>query len=157
LITLIGLPGVGKSSIIRSTLHHLSERSLLKGGSILLNARAVFSCETFIRKLNFQLIHENPIMFSQAKEFCEKSQHDCIKTFNLIMQKISYIEGSILMVMDNCEELIERDRNNFKILLSTILCLVPKIKILLTSRVRLACSLPESDEEFIVLSSLTNF
>ena len=49
-------------------------------------------------------------MFGSAKQHSLSSQSDCLSTFNLIMRKISYIKDDILLVIDNCEELIEKDR-----------------------------------------------
>ena len=52
LFTLMGLPGIGKSSLIANTLDYISERSLLKGGSIFINARGITDCEVFLRNFN---------------------------------------------------------------------------------------------------------
>ena len=52
LFTMIGLPGVGKSSLAKATMHYIEERSLLKGGAILTDARNIRNCELFVRKLN---------------------------------------------------------------------------------------------------------
>ena len=52
LYTLMGLPGVGKSSLISDTLGYISERSLLKGGSIFVNARGISDCENLTRMIN---------------------------------------------------------------------------------------------------------
>jgi predicted AAA+ superfamily ATPase len=68
LITLMGLPGVGKSSLIKATLQYIQDRSLLRGGLILTNAQSISNCELLVRTLNNQLISENPFMFGSAKE-----------------------------------------------------------------------------------------
>jgi hypothetical protein len=39
----------------------------------------------------------------------------------LILNKIKDIKEEILMVIDNCEDIIENDRQNFKVLISIIL------------------------------------
>lgn len=52
LITLMGLPGVGKSSLVKATLQYIQDRSLLKGGLIITDARSINNCELFVRKLN---------------------------------------------------------------------------------------------------------
>ena len=41
LFNLIGWPGIGKSALVASILDYISERSLLKGGSIYFNARNI--------------------------------------------------------------------------------------------------------------------
>ena len=68
LFTLMGLPGIGKSSLIANTLDYISERSLLKGGSIFINARGITDCEVFLRNFNQLMISENPILFGNARD-----------------------------------------------------------------------------------------
>ena len=48
----MGLPGVGKSSLVKATLQYIQDRSLLRGGLIIIDARSIGSCELFVRKLN---------------------------------------------------------------------------------------------------------
>ena len=48
----MGLPGIGKSSLIADTLGYISERNLLKGGSIFVNARGISDCENLTRIVN---------------------------------------------------------------------------------------------------------
>lgn len=79
-----------------------------------------------------------------------------MSTFILIIRKISYIKEEILLVIDNCEELIENDRLNFKIVLSVFFATINSIKILLTTRMRLGSGISEAQEEIIVLSGLNN-
>ena len=45
--------------------------------------------------------------------------------FNLILTKLALIEGQILIVIDNAEDLIKNDKNDFKMLISMILQRVP--------------------------------
>lgn len=73
-----------------------------------------------------------------------------------MLGKISFIKEEILFVIDNCEDLIEGDTSNFKILISMILAKIPVIKILMTTRVRLGSGLNEANEEIIVLNGLNN-
>ena len=67
LFNLIGWPGIGKSALVASILDYISERSLLKGGSIYFNARNIQMCESFIRNFNQVLISENPTLFGIVK------------------------------------------------------------------------------------------
>ena len=52
LFNLIGWPGTGKSALVASMLDYISERSLLKGGSIYFNARNISICEVFVKNFN---------------------------------------------------------------------------------------------------------
>ena len=45
--------------------------------------------------------------------------------FNLILSKLNFIDGAILIVIDNSEDLIKSDKNDFKMLISMILQRVP--------------------------------
>jgi predicted AAA+ superfamily ATPase len=56
LLTLLGLPGIGKSSLVRKTIQHINERALLPGGYILLNIRGIKDCEVFMRTFNNQMV-----------------------------------------------------------------------------------------------------
>lgn len=79
LFNLIGWPGVGKSALAASILAYISERDLLKGGSIYFNARNISMCELFIRNFNQVLISENPILFGNTRE-PDKLKQEPIKT-----------------------------------------------------------------------------
>jgi putative protein kinase ArgK-like GTPase of G3E family len=50
--TVIGLPGVGKSALIKSTLQYIQDRCLKRGGIIYTDARSNSNCEIFVHKLN---------------------------------------------------------------------------------------------------------
>ena len=63
LFNLIGWGGTGKSALVSSVLDYISERGLLKGGSIYFNARNITMCEVFIQNINQVLISENPTLF----------------------------------------------------------------------------------------------
>ena len=54
------MPGVGKSSLVLSTLEWVGERSLLRGGAIYFNARDINCSVIFTRKLCNQLAKDNP-------------------------------------------------------------------------------------------------
>ena len=70
------------------------------------------------------------------------------------MSKIAIIED-ILLVIDNAEDLIYNDKNDFKMLISMILQRVPQLKIFITSRIRLT-STADFKEEIIILNNLNN-
>ena len=41
LISVVGLPGVGKTVLVKNTIHHIQERRLLAGGFIFSNAQNI--------------------------------------------------------------------------------------------------------------------
>ena len=105
LFNLIGWPGTGKSALVSSVLDYISERGLLKGGSIYFNARNINMCEMFIRNFNQVLISENPTLFGITRERYQLKQEP-IKTLQSILSKIAIIDGDIVLVIDNAEEVI---------------------------------------------------
>ena len=64
----MGMPGVGKSSLMMNTLHFIADRELLKGGSIFVNARNLTVCEVFLREFVNKLIEENSTLFGHAND-----------------------------------------------------------------------------------------
>jgi hypothetical protein len=56
-----------------------------------------------------------------------------VKTLQAILAKISIIDGDIVLVIDNAEELIVNERSDFSMLISMMLTRVSQLKILLTS------------------------
>ena len=62
---------------------------------------------------------------------------------------------AILMVFDNAEEIMEAHKSDFKIFIKMILNKIKKLKILLTSLVRLS-STADLHEEIVLLNNLNN-
>ena len=51
LVALLGLPGIGKSSIVRNALHFITERKFFTGGVILVQLKNVQDIYTFNKRL----------------------------------------------------------------------------------------------------------
>jgi Cdc6-like AAA superfamily ATPase len=161
LLTLLGLPGIGKSSLVRKTIQHISERMLLPGGYIIINVRGIKDCEVFLRTFNQQVItEENPMFYftlGQALEQGRSMQQDSLTITDLILEKIASLEQKVLLVIDNAEDLITFDKtthkNSFKQLVQYFLNQVPNLKILLTTRQRLKLQ-SDFNEEVILLYGL---
>ena len=60
-----------------------------------------------------------------------------MKVLKLILTKIVRVEGDILLVIDNAEDLIQNDKSNFRKLVSYFLQRIPQMKILLTTKILL--------------------
>ena len=72
----------------------------------------------------------------------------------LIIAKLNRIDGELLLVIDNCEDLITVDKTNFRKLVSYFLQRVQQMKVLLTTRVLLH-NAAEFKEETVCLSGLS--
>jgi Ni2+-binding GTPase involved in maturation of urease and hydrogenase len=55
LISVVGMPGVGKTALVRNTIHHIAERRLLSGGWIFTNAQNIQDCEVYLKKFLTQV------------------------------------------------------------------------------------------------------
>jgi hypothetical protein len=154
---LIGLPGVGKSGLARKTLQFIDERRLLSGGFIFINLRSMKDTEVFIRTFTELLVTGYPADFGAVANSALKKKEalsDSHQVLDYILTKISQFQKETLMVFDNSEDLIAYDKNSFKQLVSTFLTKIPKLKILLTSNVRLQ-SVKDFTEETILLYELS--
>ena len=80
------------------------------------------------------------------------SEIDKLQSFLTVLAQTN---TKIVFVLDNIEDLIENDKVNFRNVVRLILVSSPFIKVVLTSRVRMA-SLPEINEEIFVLSQLSS-
>jgi Cdc6-like AAA superfamily ATPase len=137
LLTLLGLPGIGKSSLARKTIQHINERMLLPGGYIMLNVRGIKYCEDFLRTFIKQVAAKgNPM---SADIFVGQEQgvtyEDSFSITTLILEKFASIQKKILLVIDNAEDLISsQDKHDFKSLVLYFLNQVPTLQILMTTR-----------------------
>lgn len=89
---MLGLPGIGKSSLVRKTIQHIVERRLLPGGYIVLNVRTIKDCEVFLRAFNNCLVKHNPLLFDVlgvSKDNGRKVQQESLCITDLILGKIT--------------------------------------------------------------------
>jgi len=155
LLTLLGLPGIGKSSLARKTIQHINERFLLPGGYIMLNVRGIKDCEVFLRSFNKQVVTKENQM--SAEIFVGQEQgvanQDSFSITTIILEKFASIQKKILLVIDNAEDLITNDKHNFKTLVLYFLNQVPTLQILMTTRCRLKMH-NDLNEEIILIYGL---
>lgn len=71
-----------------------------------------------------------------------------------ILVRISQFQRDLVIVLDNAEDLISNDKVNFKPLVSNFLTKIPKLKMLLTSSLRLQ-NVKDFTEETILLFELS--
>jgi hypothetical protein len=58
LVNIMGLPGIGKSSLVKNAIHYMAERRLFKTGIIFISAKGLITCELFLKQL-ITFIKEN--------------------------------------------------------------------------------------------------
>lgn len=50
-VTIIGLPGIGKTALTKNAVHYMADRRLFKQGIIFLQLKGFMSLELFMKKL----------------------------------------------------------------------------------------------------------
>lgn len=58
LVNILGLPGIGKTSLSKNSVHYISERKLFKAGIIFVPTKGFINCELFLKQLT-NFIKEN--------------------------------------------------------------------------------------------------
>jgi predicted AAA+ superfamily ATPase len=108
LLTLLGVSGIGKSSLVQRTLQHINQRQLLPGGFVVLNIRGVKNCLMLRRAITSKVFEGWAAMVG-----IEISQ-DSEAATELILEKLALFNQRLIWVIDDAEDLISADRNSFK-------------------------------------------
>ena len=76
LIALLGLPGIGKSAMVRNTMHYILERKLFLGGIMLINLKNAKSLRDLIKKLKKIMIQALKLPFGIKRDTLEHAEKD---------------------------------------------------------------------------------
>ncbi len=63
LITVVGIAGVGKSALVKNTIHHIHERRIILGGYFYFDAQNIKDSEVFIKQFVSQAERDKIQMF----------------------------------------------------------------------------------------------
>ena len=147
LITLLGHPGVGKSTVANYAMHYVLERRYFSGGVILVNLQQVRHFNTIERKMKKVIISSLNLKFGELRTRIEKAKDDVIceyivdffqqrnDDFKLTNQSAKNSTGKLNFVLcfDNVEELITNEGEKFRKFLAVILNDCPNLRIVVTS------------------------
>lgn len=140
IVTIIGPPGIGKTSISRNLSNFYKERRMFRDGIIYIKLRGITSAQMFLTQFSLCIraaagdideemlqndkdLHE-PIMKKHYSAVEDKQD----EALELLKNK------QVLIVLDNCEDPIDNDHEDFVYELERILEVCSKVKVLLTSR-----------------------
>lgn len=56
LVTIIGLPGIGKTALCKNAIHYIFSRKLFQNGIVFMQLKGYTNCEIFLKKLLTNLI-----------------------------------------------------------------------------------------------------
>ncbi len=122
LVTVKGPPGIGKTSVVKALAHHFLERLTFKDGVIFVSIRGLESADSVI----------NEIFLS-----CKPKPDQSFVQIDDKLQLIASILGEkdVLLILDNAEDSLNKDRVCMLSVLHFLLTKIPKLKILVTSRI----------------------
>lgn len=149
IVTVIGLRGIGKSSLVRNTLHYVSERKLFSRGIFLIQLkdsrtclalfklimRAILSAIDFDKgdreaQRNFEEQHcTRSSMIAYFISFFNNKQEEKLKKSS----KLSGEQHLFLLCLDNAEKILENDREEFLDFLEELYDSCPDIRVIITS------------------------
>lgn len=79
LVTVIGLPGIGKSSLCKNAVHYIAERRMFKQGIVFLPLKGYMSFELFMKKLVVNFVMSNfELDIEEKKDLRDKNIDDLL-------------------------------------------------------------------------------
>jgi len=140
IVTIKGLPGIGKTSMAKIVSHFFMERKTFSDGIIYISARGVESSDAFITQLHVAIKSASDTVSVQTKD--------------KLAQILAALQSKhVLLIIDNAEDPLNKDKAQFVNLIHTILDQLPLMKILVTSRMHLG-SLSDLTEKVFNLAPL---
>eukprot|EP00826_Nyctotherus_ovalis_P058231 TRINITY_DN798_c0_g1_i2.p1 TRINITY_DN798_c0_g1~~TRINITY_DN798_c0_g1_i2.p1 ORF type:complete len:1311 (-),score=269.74 TRINITY_DN798_c0_g1_i2:1305-5237(-) len=129
IVTIKGLAGIGKSSMAKTLAHFFMERRTFSDGVIFISARGIESTNVLLTQL---------LISAKCAPCTPKSKTESIL--------VALEDKEILLIIDNAEDTLNKDKFKFLNMIQTLLNKLPKLKILVTSRTHLG-SLPDLTEK----------
>jgi len=139
-VSILGPPGIGKTSISRNLANFYKERTLFRDGIIYVKLRGCTSSQMFLTQLSLSikaaagdikqdnLENEDSLLEPQMKKNYSSIEDKKGETLDILKNK------QVLLVLDNCEDPIDNDHERFVYELEKVLGYCGKVKVLLTSR-----------------------
>ena len=143
LVNILGTPGIGKTSLVRNLCHHIRDRKRFEDGIIYISLRGCESGHMFLTRLSLKIQENSKIdgfLLAALEKLKSKdssnddyeNEKDQHKMKRFICQILK--DKEVLLVLDNCEDPLEDDGDQFVKQLEFLLSKCVKIRVLLTSR-----------------------
>ncbi|CAI2359291.1 unnamed protein product [Moneuplotes crassus] len=148
LVSILGLSGIGKTSIARNLADYLKQRHKFRDGIIYVGLRGCESSQMFLANLSL-IIRTEIQLENDYKKMKDSEVEDRALVHSFLRDK------QILLILDNCEDPIDSDEVNFTKEIESILDECSESKFLLTSRTALELRSHHKEMQF-PLESLSN-
>ncbi|CAI2383139.1 unnamed protein product [Moneuplotes crassus] len=130
-VWLTGEYGIGKSAIVKELCHLVYDRDLFKQGVLYIPLKNVQDFESLVDKLFRTMMYS--FVNEEDKKFLESKMNDEVS--HMYHSCFSCIKNyEILIILDNCDDYMRHNENNFRRLVKDITQKVQNTKILLTSQ-----------------------
>jgi predicted ATPase len=140
LVTIKGMPGIGKTTLAKSVGKFLDERSYFQDGIIWIGVRAQNLSVTLS-----QIAHE-------VTRFKDPEKHNANCSKECLFKQLK--DKEMLIILDNIEDPLLREGQDFREFVSTLLTLCPNVRMLCTSRMAIG-QLPSVSEKVMMICQLT--
>eukprot|EP00826_Nyctotherus_ovalis_P053578 TRINITY_DN6985_c0_g2_i2.p1 TRINITY_DN6985_c0_g2~~TRINITY_DN6985_c0_g2_i2.p1 ORF type:complete len:523 (+),score=126.07 TRINITY_DN6985_c0_g2_i2:534-2102(+) len=127
LVTVMGLPGIGKTSVTKALAQHLLERGTPSDGIIYVSARGLESTDAVVDEVHMA----SKPSAKEAKEILSANDKKLPLILNLLANK------EVILILDNMEDPLNKDRARLLNMLHCLLTKLPKLKIMATSQMAL--------------------
>jgi predicted ATPase len=124
-VNVMGIPGIGKTTLVKAVAHYLNERHQFKDGIIILSLRNLDQTSMVITRLEL-------IIKKRLKEEGNQTVSDHMVLLDHVVSFLA--DKEILLIMDNAETPSKKDPKNFSDLIKNVLDNCPLVRFLFTSR-----------------------
>lgn len=115
-VNVMGIPGIGKTTLIKAVAHYLDERIIMRDGIIWLSLRGLESASMILTRLELIIGKKIKDFIAAPSNNNEASNNDDkILDKKVLLEKITNFlkDQCILMIFDNAETPSRKDPKNF--------------------------------------------
>jgi len=171
LVTLKGIPGIGKTSLAKAVANYLYERQYPRDGIIYISLRGhetvgsvLYYIESKVRTkgnmdstLDISRTREInrlglALIESKRKQASSDHKEFISDILDGIYDSLKGLQG--LFIMDNAEDVILSERDEFCDLIHRLLTNIPGLRIMMTSRCSIGSTLPDITEKIVNIPQL---
>ena len=137
IVTLQGLPGIGKTCLAQAVGNFVLERSLFRDGVVFLSLRGCESLEMLVKRVAVHAVKYD------IKDAVERLTGEAREDENRVEDVLELCQTRIrerhmLLILDNCDEIMAQDERGLREFVCGLFSdYTAKVRVLLTSRARL--------------------